>query len=82
MEALHGEVTGLQLKVQSLQGITDIQEQQLKTAAGQSSDAKDQVGLCLLFTYRHFNVVRHSCRNMLRLMGVTLCILGSFVYAV
>ena len=45
IEALHGEAVGLQLKVQSLQGIIDIQEQQLKVAAGQSSDAQDQVGL-------------------------------------
>ena len=52
-EALHGEVMGLQLKVQSLQGIIDIQEQQLKAAAGQSSDAADQVGVHLLSSCTH-----------------------------
>ena len=38
LEDLQGEIFGLQLKVQSLQGIVDIQEQQLQAAAGQSSD--------------------------------------------
>lgn len=52
-EALRGEVMGLQLKVQSLQGIIDIQEQQLKAAAGQSSDAADQVGSYLLSSCAH-----------------------------
>lgn len=58
IEALHGEVMGLQLKVQSVQGIIDIQGQQLKDAAGQSSNADDQVGFHLLFTSRHFDVAR------------------------
>ena len=78
MEALRGEVTGLQSKVQSLQGIIDIQEQQLKAAAGQSGDAQDQVGLHLLLTSRHVAVLRH--RSMFRLM-VTLCVPGSLPYA-
>jgi len=38
LKELQGEVSGLQLKVLSLQGIVDIQEQQLQAAAGQSSD--------------------------------------------
>jgi len=38
LEEMQGEVTGLQLKVESLQGIVDIQEQQLQAAAGQTAD--------------------------------------------
>ena len=80
MEALHGEVTGLQLKVQSLQGIIDIQEQQLKAAAGQSSDAQDQVGLYLLFTNRHFNVARWSQESVEADGGCYTVYLSSMLY--
>lgn len=44
IQAMHEEVTGLQLKVQALQGIVRIQEEQLTAAARPSSDAIDQVG--------------------------------------
>ena len=57
IEALKGEVTGLQLKVQSLQGIIDIQEQQLKTAAGQTSGDADQVSSYLLWQAENLMLV-------------------------
>ena len=44
--AMQGEMAGLQLKVQSLQGIVDIQEQQLKAAAGQNNSDAQQVHIC------------------------------------
>ena len=43
VEAMQSEMAGLQLKVQSLQGIVDIQEQQLKAAAGLSDKDAQQV---------------------------------------
>lgn len=42
LEEVQGEVSGLQLKVQALQGIVAIQEQQLQAAAGQPSDQVNQ----------------------------------------
>lgn len=78
VEALRGEVMGLQLKVQSLQGIIDIQEQQLKAAAGQSNDAADQVGLYLLYTHKHGYAVkpyqRKLCRHKVSCWGCTKCL--------
>ena len=47
LEETHEEVMGLQSKVQSLQSIVDVQEQQLLAAAGQSRDqASRQNSFC------------------------------------
>ncbi|KAL0031176.1 hypothetical protein WJX77_008113 [Trebouxia sp. C0004] len=53
LEELQGEISGLQLKVHSLQGIVDIQEQQLQAAAGQSSDQADTPLEKQLSRWRH-----------------------------
>ena len=50
LEAMQGELAGLRLKVQSLQGIVDIQEQQLKAAAGQGSSGEEQVSFTTSLT--------------------------------
>lgn len=81
VEALHEEMMGLQLKVQSLQGIIDIQEQQLKAAAGQSSDGADQVGLYLLSDKAMLpSILKGSCADKKQADGVAPNVSGMYMY--
>lgn len=57
LQELHDELAGAQLKVQSLQSIVTLQEQQLQTAAGYPS-ASAQVGMCCT----RVQVAMHFCR--------------------
>ena len=60
MEEMQGQLTGLHLKVSSLQGIVSIQEQQLLAAAGQSNGQASNEELLLLLQHMHSETIVHA----------------------